>query len=159
MMLSLTPNALPPAIRFMAASSSSGPVDGERGSGAVSDGSSPVRVLVVEDEILIAVDIRATLVASGYVVVGIAATADQAVAAAIRERPDIVLMDIRLAGSRDGIDAAREIRERLDIPSLFVTANADERTRKRAEATAPLGFLHKPFDAPALREALSAYRR
>lgn len=159
MMLSVAPSALTPAIRFVAASSSSGPVDSEEGPDAGSDGSSPVRVLVVEDEILIAVDIRATLMASGYAVVGIAATADQAVATAIKERPNIVLMDIRLAGARDGIDAAREIRERLDIPSLFVTANADERTRKRAEATAPIGFLHKPFDAPALREALSAYRR
>jgi CheY-like chemotaxis protein len=158
-MLNVDPIALAsPAIRFMAASPTSGSDDDE-GSEVGSGRALPVRVLVVEDEILIAVDIRATLIASGYAVVGIAATADQAVAAATKERPDVVLRDIRLAGARDGIDAAREIRERLDIPSLFVTANADEGTRRRAEATAPIGFLHKPFDAPALREALSVFKK
>ena len=93
--------------------------------------------------------------ALGHVVVAVAVSADQAVTLAERERPDVVLMDIRLNGSRDGIDAAEEIRRRLGIGSIFVTANTDPQTRRRAEAVQPLGFLEKPLTEQRLRLGLS----
>ena len=96
------------------------------------------------------------LQALGHVAVAVAVSADQAVAIAERERPDIVLMDIRLLGSRDGIDAAEEIRHRLGIGSIFVTANTDAQTRRRAEAVSPLGFLEKPLTEQRLRLGLSS---
>jgi CheY-like chemotaxis protein len=114
-----------------------------------------LRILVVEDEILIALDMRAMLEASGHVVVGIADSADRAIATALRERPDLVLMDIALVGSRDGIDAAIELRARLDIPSLFITAHPDPTLRERARTAKPLGFLAKPLDEDVLLRLLA----
>jgi CheY-like chemotaxis protein len=117
------------------------------------------RILIVEDEFFVALDIQAMLEANGHRIVGIAVTAEEAVVLAARERPNVVFMDIRLAGVRDGIDAAYEIRERFDIPSIFVTATTDDHTRRRAEVTRPLGFLDKPFTQQRLRMALAAVRR
>jgi two-component system, response regulator PdtaR len=116
------------------------------------------RILIVEDELFVALDIQRMLEVDGHSIVGIAATAEEAVALAARERPNVVFMDIRLAGARDGIDAAHEIRERLDIPSIFVTANTDDHTRQRAAVTRPLGFLNKPFTQAKLRVTLAAVR-
>ena len=113
-----------------------------------------LRVLVVEDEFFISLHTKELLQALGHVPVAVAVSADQAVAIAERERPDIVLMDIRLLGSRDGIDAAEEIRHRLGIGSIFVTANTDPQTRRRAEAVGPLGFLEKPLTQQRLRLGL-----
>ena len=73
-----------------------------------------------------------------------------------KERPDLVLMDIRLIGARDGIDAAAEIQRRFAIPSIFVTANTDKVTRGRAQALAPIAFLEKPLTEPRLRAGLMA---
>ena len=114
-----------------------------------------LRILIVEDEVLIALDLRTLVEESGHVVVGIVDFADYAIATATRQRPDVVLMDIALAGSRDGIDAALELRERLDIPSLFVSAHPDLPLRKRAEAAKPVGFLIKPVDEGMLRHLLA----
>jgi CheY-like chemotaxis protein len=116
------------------------------------------RILIVEDEFFVAMDTQMILEANGHSIVGIAVTADEAVALTARERPDLVLMDIRLVGPRDGVDAAREIRERFDIPSVFVTANTDNKTRQRAQVARPLGFLDKPFTEERLRTALGAMR-
>ena len=115
-----------------------------------------LRLLIVEDEILVAIDIRSILEANNYAVVGIAATAEQAILTAERERPDLVLLDVRLEGQRDGVYAATEIRRRFDIPSLFITANADAAVRERARAAEPIGFLVKPFTEFALLRALSS---
>jgi CheY-like chemotaxis protein len=104
-----------------------------------------LRVLIVEDEFFISLHTTGLLQALGHVAVAVAVSADQAVAIAERERPDVVLMDIRLLGPRDGIDAAEEITRRLGIGSIFVTANTDPQTRRRAEAVRPLGFLEKPL--------------
>jgi CheY-like chemotaxis protein len=118
-------------------------------------GMRPLRVLIVEDEFYISLHTRGLLQALGHVVVAVAVTADQAVNIAERERPDVVLMDIRLTGSRDGIDAADEISDRFGIASIFVTANTDGETRRRAEAVQPLGFLEKPLTEQRLRLGLS----
>lgn len=121
------------------------------------------RVLIVEDEFFVAMDAEDSLTAAGFTVIGIAATADAAVALAEAQSPDIVLMDIRLVGSRDGIDAAAEIRGRFGIPAVFATAHSDPATRRRAEAAAaPLGWLSKPYSraevTAALGNALRRYR-
>jgi CheY-like chemotaxis protein len=115
------------------------------------------RVLIVEDEYFVALDAEDALSAAGFTVVGMAATADEAIGLAEAERPDVVLMDIRLAGPRDGIYAAAEIRRRFGIPSLFATAHADAATRARGEgAAAPLGWLTKPYTQRELAEAMAA---
>ena len=113
-------------------------------------GMRPLRVLIVEDEFYISLHTRGLLQALGHVVVAVAVSAEQAVNIAERERPDVVLMDIRLMGSRDGIDAADEISDRFGIASIFVTANTDGETRRRAEAVQPLGFLGKAAHRTAL---------
>ena len=116
----------------------------------------PLRVLIVEDEFFIALDIEASLMALGHASVGIAVSGDEAVSVAGRERPDVVLMDIRLVGARDGIDAAEEIFSRYGIRCLFVTANADDHTRQRAAALNPFGFLEKPLTMQRLEACLAA---
>ena|SRR5689334_10943506 len=114
-----------------------------------------LRVLIVEDEFFISLHTKQLLQVLGHVVVGIAVSADQAIHFAEQERPDLVLMDIRLNGLRDGIEAADEIRKRLGIGSIFVTANTDSQTRQRALASQPLGFLEKPLTEHRLRLGLS----
>ena len=114
-----------------------------------------LRVLIVEDEFFISLHTKGLLQALGHVVVAVAVSADQAVSLAGREKPDVVLMDIRLAGSRDGIDAAEDIRRQFGIGSIFVTANTDPHTRQRAEAIRPLGILEKPLTEQRLRLGLA----
>ena len=108
------------------------------------------RILIVEDEFFIAVVNGDALVDAGHRLVGITATAEEAIAIARAERPDLVLMDIRLAGKRDGVDAAIEIFRTLGIRSIFTTANADAGTRARAEPARPLAWLPKPFSVGKL---------
>ena len=114
-----------------------------------------LRVLIVEDEFFISLDIKELVQMLGHVVVAIAVSADEAVNIAEIEHPDVVLMDIRLIGSRDGVDAAEEIRRRFGIGSIFVTANTDPQTRQRAQTVQPLGFLEKPLTEQRLRLGLS----
>src|SRR5436190_22810872 len=114
-----------------------------------------LRVLIVEDEFFISLHTKQLLQVLGHVVVGIVVSADQAIHVAEQERPDVVLMDIRLNGSRDGIEAADEIRKRLGIGSIFLTANTDPQTRQRALASQPLGFLEKPLTEQRLKLGLS----
>jgi two-component system, response regulator PdtaR len=116
----------------------------------------PVRVLLVEDEILTALDIEYLVQQLGYEVCGIAASAPEAVQAADDLRPDLVLMDIRLARGTDGIQAAGEIRTRLGIASLYLSAHTDAATLNRAQATQPLGFIAKPYTHAQLEAALRA---
>jgi two-component system, response regulator PdtaR len=118
-------------------------------------GTRSLRVMVVEDEFFISLRIKELLEALGHIVVAIAVSADEAVNIAEVERPDVVLMDIRLIGARDGIDAAEEIHRRFGIGSIFVTANSDPQTRQRAQAVQPLGFLEKPLTEQRLRLGLS----
>ena len=106
--------------------------------------SKSLRVLIVEDEFFIALDIQAILEADGHSVLGVATSAEEAVQAAQTLLPDVVLMDVRLAQGSDGVEAAQEIRARFNIRSLFVTANVDAQTRSRAASADPLGFLEKP---------------
>ena len=110
----------------------------------------PPKILVVEDEYLLAAEFEHHLQQAGFTVVGIASSAEEALEFATWEKPDLAVMDIRLAGPRDGIEAAIYLRSQLGIPSIFATAHADEATRKRGEAAQPLGWLDKPFSGSAL---------
>lgn len=115
----------------------------------------PLRVVIVEDEFFIALDLQAILEADGHQVLAVATSAQEAVQAAQNLLPDVVLMDVRLARGSDGVDAAREIRARFDIGSIFVTANADAGTKLRAASAHPIGFLEKPVTPLSLRQALA----
>jgi two-component system, response regulator PdtaR len=116
------------------------------------------RILIVEDEFLVAGEIESALAEAGFEVVGTASTAAQAVRLAKAERPKLVVMDIRLAGRRDGIDAAIMIYNATGIRSIFATAHDEQRVRQRAEPALPLGWLAKPYQLDSLialvREAL-----
>lgn len=112
------------------------------------------RILVVEDERIVALDLVTTLGDLGYAVIGSVATGEAAIAAAQQTAADVVLMDIRLAGSIDGIQAAQQIRSHCDIPIIFLTAHADADTLRRAKDAEPFGYLIKPFKSAELRCAI-----
>ena len=112
------------------------------------------RVLVVEDEFFLAVQIEEWLLDNGLEVVDVVHTADEAIAVAETERPDLVIMDIRLASETDGITAALEILDRTGIRCIFATAFADAATRDRGEKARPYGWVRKPFTADVLLGAV-----
>ena len=114
----------------------------------------PAKILIVEDEQITAADLEDTLVELGHEVAGSAATATDAIKLADKLRPDLALMDIRLKGDVDGIEAAVILRERYEIPSIFLTAHADDATLDRAKAAEPLGYLVKPFQASELQASI-----
>ena len=116
----------------------------------------PARILIVEDDYFVALELENRLLDAGFAVVGIAVTAEEAVAKAASHKPTLAIMDIRLAGARDGIDAAIELSETLGIPSIFATAHGDPHTRKRAELARPVGWLQKPYPSDALVAVVEA---
>lgn len=103
-------------------------------------------ILIVEDEAVVAADLAGKLERAGYRVVGIAADGEEALETAAAQLPDLVLMDIRLAGPMDGIEAAERIRETCSIPIIYLTAHSDAGTLQRASMTEPFGYILKPFD-------------
>jgi CheY-like chemotaxis protein len=115
-----------------------------------------LRVLVVDDELLIADYIASVLEEAGHTVVGMAATADQALVLLRDIGADVVLLDINLKGTSDGVELARVIRREHRMPHIFITGSGDPQTRQRAEDTNPLAFLQKPFKDTQLLTALMA---
>ncbi len=120
----------------------------------MADVNEPARVLIVEDEQIVALDLRETLERLGYQVVGSASDADEAKRLADTTAPDLVLMDIHLQGTTDGITAADRIRANGGPPVVFVTAFDDARTLARAKITEPYGYLLKPFNVRELRATI-----
>jgi len=116
---------------------------------------SVTKVLIVEDEPIVAEAMSQFLENAGHEVVGIARDEVSAICETAAERPDLVLMDIRLAGAGDGIEAARKIRADYPVNVVFVTAHADPITRTRAAAVQPAGFVTKPYSARQLLEVVS----
>jgi PAS domain S-box-containing protein len=112
------------------------------------------KILIVEDEILIAMDLQGRLENLGYEVPGIADTADLAFELAACHEPDLILMDIRLQGGTDGIEAAMAVRRRLDIPVIFLTSHADSETLERAKLSEPFGYIVKPFGSCNFRAVI-----
>lgn len=101
------------------------------------------RILIVEDQYFVAIDSELNLRSAGFECVGLATTAADAVDLAERERPDLILMDIRLAGPGDGVDAAVLIYERFGIRCIFASAHADTKVRQKADRARPLGWLDR----------------
>jgi PAS domain S-box-containing protein len=113
------------------------------------------KVMVVEDEALIALDIQKQLIQAGFGVTGRAPTAARAFQLIEQETPDIVLMDIKLKGDIDGIQAASIIRSRYALPVIYLTSHSDQATLDRAQATEPYGFLLKPFASFGMNAAIT----
>jgi DNA-binding response OmpR family regulator len=116
--------------------------------------SSGLRALIVEDEVLIAEELRERLSRLGFSVIGAVDSADEGIAIATREAPDLVLMDIRLRGEKDGVQAAQEIREQVDVSIVYVSAHSDLLTVERAKRTDHDGFILKPFHRHELQSVI-----
>jgi PAS domain S-box-containing protein len=116
------------------------------------------KILIVEDEVIVAKEIEDTLLRIGYDVCSIVNSGEKAIQKAEEELPDIILMDVHLKGKMDGIEAAGRIRQHLDLPVVYLTAFVDQDTTERAKLTHPLGYLQKPFQESNLRVALEMAR-
>ena len=114
----------------------------------------PARILIVEDEAVIAEELSDRIAHMGHVVAGITASGDDGMMLAGTLSPDLVLMDIRLKGKTDGIAAAIAIRQQHDVPVIFLTAHSDAGSVERAKEAAPLGYLIKPFKAEDVRVSI-----
>jgi DNA-binding NarL/FixJ family response regulator len=111
-------------------------------------------ILIVEDDFLVALQIEAALADAGYAVAGHAASAEEAFRAVEATRPALALMDIRLAGRMDGVDAALNLFRDYGVRCVFATAHSDPETRQRAAPAQPLGWLQKPYTMPAMVAAV-----
>jgi CheY-like chemotaxis protein len=114
----------------------------------------PARILVIEDEAIVALDLRAQLESRGHVVTGVAGSAAEAMDLARSTRPDLALTDIRLRDGDDGIQVAEALVRELGTAVLFLTAYRDAATLQRSMAARPYGFVTKPFDVNALHTAV-----
>ncbi len=112
------------------------------------------QVLIVEDERLVAEDIKDSVKSLGYDVMGITSSGEEAVKIAKEISPDLVLMDIKLDGDMDGIEAAQLIRSLTNVPVVYLTAHADDKTLNRAKITEPMGYIVKPFEDKELQSTL-----
>jgi len=119
------------------------------------------KIMIVEDEIIIAEDINYALENSGYKVVGMVSVEEEIMPTCLETKPDVILMDIMLGGENDGIYYAGEIRKQYDIPVIFLTAYADDDTIARAKETSPYGYLLKPFEERELYASIETvmYRK
>lgn len=113
-----------------------------------------IKILIVEDEIIVAEDIKDVLEEKGYIVVAIASSGEEAITQAAEKKPHLVLMDIRLRGKIDGVQAAEQIWNTHKIPILYLTANSDPNTIERAKTTEPFGYITKPFKEQELHTAV-----
>jgi DNA-binding NarL/FixJ family response regulator len=111
-------------------------------------------ILVVEDDFLVAMQVEAALDDAGFALVGSAASAEEAIQMVERQRPVLVLMDIRLAGKMDGVDGALALFRKHGIRCVFATAHHDLEVRQRAAPAQPLGWLQKPYTMPAMVAAV-----
>jgi two-component system, response regulator PdtaR len=118
-----------------------------------------MKVLIVEDEALVALYLEALVVDFGHQVCAVAVCACEAIEGAVRHAPDVILMDVRLARGTNGIDAAREIYSRQGLRCIFLSANLDEPTRRALEVCHPIDFINKPILPVTLRRALQTAER
>ncbi|MFP4081394.1 MAG: response regulator [Candidatus Aminicenantes bacterium] len=112
------------------------------------------KILVVEDENIVAMDIQFTLKSLGYDVCGVVASGEESVKKAFMMQPDLVLMDIKLRGNIDGLCAAKQIQARLNIPVIYLTAYGDENTLSTIDRTKPYDYIHKPFQEKELQSTI-----
>jgi DNA-binding response OmpR family regulator len=115
---------------------------------------SNVKLLIVEDELIIAKSLARQLERQNYEVVGIASYAEKAMELVRNSSPDLVLMDIVIAGDMDGIEMAKKIQEEFDIPVIYLTAYSDDETLKRAEQSGGYGYILKPYKQREVHAAI-----
>ncbi len=113
-----------------------------------------VKILVVEDERIVAEDIQCSLQSTGYQVSAVVTSGEEALRQVEKTKPDLVLMDIVLSGKMDGIDTAEEIVSRFDIPVIYLTAYFDEKTLEKAKLTKPYGYILKPYHESELQSSI-----
>ena len=111
-------------------------------------------VLIVEDELIVAMDLRLCVEAMGYEVPAIAFSGHDAILQAASFKPDVILMDIKLKGAMDGISAAEHIKKEMDVPVIYVTGNSDDSTMERAMQSGPAGYIRKPIVKELLRDTI-----
>ena len=111
-------------------------------------------IVVVDDEVVIAMGLKERLAAMGYDVIGLAHSGDEAVEKAMNLRPDLILMDIMIPGDLDGIQVAEKVKTKLDIPVIFLTAYSEDKTIDRAKQAEPYGYIVKPFQDRELKAAI-----
>lgn len=112
------------------------------------------KILIVEDEISVALELEELLVSDGFEISEVTTTGSESISSAERLRPDVVLMDIKLKGEMDGIEAAEQILRKFGVNSLFLTGHSDDKLIKRASEVEPLGYILKPIDAPQILAAV-----
>ncbi|ABE53145.1 response regulator [Methanococcoides burtonii] len=115
---------------------------------------SQIKILIVEDEKIVALGIKKMLKNLGYLVPSIASSGEEAISKAEITFPDLVLMDIMLKGDMDGVEAADQIRKRFEVPVVFLTAYSDEKILERAKRTNPYGYIIKPFEENSLHATI-----
>ncbi len=114
----------------------------------------PARILIVEDEIITAEDLRDILTEVGYTVTGVVSSGPDAIAQVAKNPADLALMDIRIKGKMDGTETAKALRQRFNVPVIYLTAHADRETVERAKVAEPLGYITKPFKQAELQAAI-----
>ena len=114
-----------------------------------------LKIMIVEDENIIALDIRNILKSLGFTITGVTAFGEESIELASSSLPDLVLMDIKLKGKMDGISAAEQIYKRFNIPVIYLTALGDENTLKRVSGMQPFGFIGKPFEENELMDTIN----
>lgn len=114
------------------------------------------RIMIIEDEIITAKSIASELEKSGYIISSIQTMGEEAIALAINEKPDIILMDIIIHGNMDGIEVAEKILSNVHIPIIYMTGYSDNETMKRAKKTKPVDYLVKPIDLDRLKHVIAS---
>ncbi|BDS11723.1 response regulator [Aureispira anguillae] len=115
------------------------------------------KIFIVEDDMIIQMFIERILGNLGLDIIGEARTGDETLAFLETNRPDFILMDIGLAGNKDGIETAEIINQKYQIPIIFLTGNSDKPTLARAQKTRPIGFINKPIDEASLKSVMKKY--
>jgi len=127
---------------------------GQNHTNASADRMPSAKILIVEDERIVAADLQGRLERMGYEILEVISSGAAAVEYAVTNRPDLVLMDITLRGGMDGVAAAEEMRRRIDVAVVYLTAHSDEATLQRAKITDPFGYVLKPFDERELLKTI-----
>lgn len=115
------------------------------------------KIFIVEDDMIIQMFIERILSNLGLTIIGEARTGDEVIEFLKTQQPDFILMDIGLAGNKDGIETAQIINQSYDIPIIFLTGNSDKPTLERAKKTNPIGFINKPIDETSLKSVMQQY--
>lgn len=112
------------------------------------------RILIVEDEKIVSKDLESSLRSMGYEICGSTGSGEEAISIALKKKPDLILMEILLHSHLNGIEAAEEIRKESNVPIIYLTNYADDRTVNRAKQTNPSGYILKPFEEREIKAAI-----